>query len=196
MGKHSPVAIAPKYMQSFACIGTSCEENCCHGWQVTINKPTYKKYREVSIVDLRDKLKDKMVITDNSTSTDNYAHIKLDEKGFCPFLDEKSLCEIQGKLGADYLSKTCQTYPRVYNRVNDRVELYASLSCPEATRQLLKSDDAMQYVEIDLPFPNLNAVPVGSTYVVGEKTKDLFSQLSPYINETAQFILRFPQFKR
>ena len=47
MGKHSPVATVPRYMEQFRCAGGSCPENCCTGWTVAIDKASYQKYREV-----------------------------------------------------------------------------------------------------------------------------------------------------
>ena len=195
MGKHSPVAIAPKYMESFQCIGSSCEENCCHGWQVTIDKQTFKKYRTVEITELRDKMKEMVKISEPSTSAENHAHIQLDSKGFCPFLDEKSLCEIQGKLGATYLSRTCQTYPRHHNRKNDEIWLFSSLSCPEAARKALLDTEAMSFIQITLPYPNDQVVPIAATLKYSEQSKDLLLAFSNYIYETSFSIISFSKFQ-
>ena len=35
MGKFSPLALAPRYLQRFQCVGSACVENCCTGWQVS-----------------------------------------------------------------------------------------------------------------------------------------------------------------
>ena len=39
--------IIPKYMTQFKCIGGACEDNCCIGWDVDIDKNTYLKYKNV-----------------------------------------------------------------------------------------------------------------------------------------------------
>jgi lysine-N-methylase len=195
MGKHSPVAIEPKYMETFQCIGSNCEENCCHGWQVTIDKQTFKKYRTVEILELHDKLKNMVKISESSTSADSHAHIKLDANGFCPFLDEKNLCEIQGNLGSSYLSKTCQTYPRHNVRKNDEIWLYASLSCPEAARKALLDADAMNPILISLPYPNVHAVPIAASFRFSEKSPELLLALANYIYDVTFSIIRFSKFK-
>lgn len=190
MGKYSPVAIAPKYMETFQCIGPECEENCCHGWRVSIDKQTFKRYRTIPIRDLGDKLKAMVVKTESPPNQYEHAHIRLDEKGACPFLDEKSLCEIQGKLGADYLSKTCQTYPRSYLRKEDEIYLYATLSCPEAARKSLLAPDAMDLVRLPLPFANESALPILSQIRKSTTNGDVVKALAPYIYETAFHIIR------
>ncbi|MFP3632204.1 flagellin lysine-N-methylase, partial [Burkholderia sp. SIMBA_045] len=63
----------------------------------------------------------------------------------CPFLNEEKLCSIQLKLGEDFLSHTCKTYPRVTQTVDDVVELSATLSCPEAARLALLNPNKMQF---------------------------------------------------
>lgn len=195
MGKHSPVAIAPKYMESFQCIGSSCEENCCHGWQVTIDKQTFKKYRTVEIVELREKMKEMVKITEPSVSADSHAHIQLDDKGFCPFLDEKSLCEIQGRLGASYLSRTCQTYPRNHSRKNGEIWLFSSLSCPEAARKALLDAEAMNPTLVTLSYPNEQAVPIAASYLYSETSPELVMALSSYIYEATFSIISFTKFQ-
>jgi lysine-N-methylase len=194
MGKHSPVAIAPSYMESFQCIGSDCEENCCHGWRVTIDKQTYKKYRTIEIRELNDKMKAVVVLSESSNNPHDHAHIKLNEKGACPFLDEKSLCEIQGKLGSDYLSKTCQTYPRNYSYKNEAISLYASLSCPEAARKALLTPNAMQPIRMTLPFPNASAIHFVSGINYKVESAELVNQLSDYIYDASCFIVRFNHF--
>ena len=195
MGKHSPVAIAPKYMESFQCIGSECEENCCHGWRVNIDKQTYKKYRAVKIVPLNDKLKKSLILSDDMSNSDNHASIKLDVNGHCPFLDEKKLCEIQGALGYTYLSKTCQTYPRQYTRKNDEFSLYASLSCPEAARHALLTPDSMHSIQIKLPFHNESEIPLASLIRCSDQSTGLILGLTDYIYEVTKYIFSFSGYK-
>lgn len=154
-------ATAPKYMASFACIGSACEENCCHGWSVSINKATFKRYRDCADTDLAPRLKENVVRREGSGNpTADYARIKLKEDGACPFLSADALCDIQGKLGASALSTTCSTYPRQYNAIDATLSLTASLSCPEAARKALLDPDAMEPVEVATDFAHPTAVPL------------------------------------
>ena len=36
--------VTPRYYQDFQCIGDKCEDNCCHGWTISIDKKTYRNY--------------------------------------------------------------------------------------------------------------------------------------------------------
>ena len=37
----------PDYYPSFECIADKCEDTCCAGWQIVIDKETLKKYTKV-----------------------------------------------------------------------------------------------------------------------------------------------------
>ncbi|RNB53852.1 lysine-N-methylase [Brevibacillus gelatini] len=153
MAQTNPIILVPTYMDKFQCIGSECEDTCCAGWMVTIDKATYKKYKKLSDPSLAKKL-DKIVTRNRKNPTDsNYAKIsmEMDDCRRCPMLSAENLCEIQLKAGEDYLSKTCATYPRVTNIVNGNLEMCATLSCPEAARLALLNPDPMEFFEITLP---------------------------------------------
>ena len=38
-------SLQPDYADEFRCLGAECEENCCQGWGVYVDKGTYTKYR-------------------------------------------------------------------------------------------------------------------------------------------------------
>jgi lysine-N-methylase len=82
-------------------------------------------------------------INATNSSDDNYARITLSGAG-CPFLSE-GLCSIQKKLGEQYLSKMCATYPRVMSLVDDVLYRSLHLSCPEAARIMLLDPNPMQF---------------------------------------------------
>lgn len=142
------VILTPQYMKQFKCIGYKCEDNCCYGWMVYIDEDTYKKYREVSETTLRPILDRKVTRNRSMPSFDNYAKIKMNENGCCPFLEEDKLCSIQKKLGSKFLSKVCMLYPRVTNVVNGVYEKSVTLSCPETARLVLLNPNIMEFDEI------------------------------------------------
>ena len=39
-------------MAQFKCIGGECEDTCCAGWSVSIDKKTYKKYTNLNTSEL------------------------------------------------------------------------------------------------------------------------------------------------
>lgn len=71
--------------------------------------------------------------------------MKLEPSGNCAFMDEDRLCKVHSRLGAAALSNTCATYPRSSRIFKNEQQKTLALSCPEATRQLLTSPDAMLF---------------------------------------------------
>lgn len=150
MSHSNPIFLVPKYLDQFQCIGSSCEDTCCAGWSVTIDKATYKKYKKLKDPTLSKKL-DKVVSRNKTNpSESNYAKMTMSDCKSCPMLSSDHLCEIQLKVGVEYLSTTCASYPRVTNIINGNYEMSANLSCPEAARLALLNPDPMEFFEIQL----------------------------------------------
>lgn len=131
-------------MKDFHCTGSECADNCCHGWRIAIDPLTVEKYRAVTDPQL------KPLFDEHLVEQDGCVFIKHRDDGNCPFLDADGLCQIQSRLGADYLSDTCTIYPRIYNSIDNRLELSAVPSCPEITRQLLLNPNSMELEEREL----------------------------------------------
>lgn len=143
------VVLEPQYFNKFSCTGDKCEDSCCCGWKIDVDKKSYEKYRKVSDNELK-LLLDKNVKRNRSNATEeNYAKINLDDKGLCPLLDENKLCRIHKDLGAGYLSKVCNTYPRVTNLIDQNYEKSVTLSCPEAARLILLNPQLMEFDEVE-----------------------------------------------
>ncbi|MNO69726.1 Flagellar biosynthetic protein FliU [compost metagenome] len=143
--------LMPTYMNKFTCIGGECEDTCCVGWQITLDKKTYKSYKnskhpQLSKVFQNSMKRNKSEATNNS----NYASLRLDECGRCPMLNQDNLCGVQLNLGEEMLSPTCTTYPRVINQVNNILEMSAKLSCPEAARLALLNKEKMECKEVEI----------------------------------------------
>lgn len=136
------VILKPQYMNEFQCIGAACSDTCCSGWKVYVDKTTYKKYQKIRDKDVAGKIA-KYIKKENDTIVGNVACIQTDEAA-CVF-QQDGLCEIQLKYGEEYLSETCLTYPRIFNIVDQQVELSADMSCPEAARLALLNKDLMQF---------------------------------------------------
>lgn len=141
--------LQPRSYHAFRCIGSECEDTCCVGWIVQVDKPTYETYQRCDDPKLSPRLHELVTINTGVSSEDNYARIKLDGPG-CPFLEE-GWCAIQKKLGAEYLSIMCAAYPRVMNVVDDVLQRSLDLSCPEAARIVLLDPGPMQFDEDEGP---------------------------------------------
>src|ERR1700722_12028388 len=109
--------LQPGYFKDFHCIGPACEDTCCAGWIVHIDKDTYGKYQSCSDPEIGSSLHSLITINEKRSNNDDYAQVSLDGS-VCPFLSE-GLCAIQARLGEEHLSNMCATYPRVVNRVDD-----------------------------------------------------------------------------
>lgn len=106
--------LEPDYVSRFKCIGSACEDTCCHGWRVEIDRQTYEAYRRNDHPDLRP-LMDKYVQRNDNEETasdEQYAVLQMTEEGSCPLLTEDKLCQIHKQLGEEALSTTCSQYPR------------------------------------------------------------------------------------
>lgn len=145
--------LQPTYMNEFRCIGSECEDTCCAGWTISIDKKTYKQYKKVADPNFQRKVKDGITrIKDSSASHENlYAKMKLDENGQCSFLTEDKLCGIQKQLGESYLCHTCSVYPRIINKFDDNAENSGTISCPEIARLALLNKEGIDFevIEVD-----------------------------------------------
>jgi lysine-N-methylase len=137
--------LEPSYYETFRCVGAVCEDTCCRGWRVPVDKETYEKYQACSHPALGAKLHQLVTISPIRVSDESFAEITLDN-GACPFLTE-GLCGIQGALGEEYLCKNCATYPRVMYAVDGVLERSLDLSCPEAARLALANPEPMRFIE-------------------------------------------------
>jgi lysine-N-methylase len=139
--------LQPRHFDAFQCIGSACEDTCCTGWIVHVDKPTYDKYQTCSDAELGSSLRTLVTINEKGSNDDDYAKIVFNESG-CPFLAE-GLCSVQQRLGEEYLSNMCTTYPRVMNRVDEVLQRSLDLSCPEAARVALLNPSPMQFNELE-----------------------------------------------
>lgn len=143
-----PLRLQPSAYHAFRCLGADCEDTCCAGWIVNVDKATYQTYQGSSDADLGPRLRE-LITINPAPSDDSYARIALAGLA-CPFLDQ-GLCEIQNKLGEASLSLMCSTYPRVLNAVDDVLQRSLALSCPEAARVILLDPGLMRFDEEEGP---------------------------------------------
>lgn len=146
----SLTALVPQYASRFACVGPACEDNCCTGWQVTIDKKTFNAYRDSRHPVLGPRLKHDIKRVRQQTSEENYGRVQMHaQTQQCPFLEEK-LCAIQRELGETLLSNTCHTYPKTTRVLGGQIQQALTLSCPEAARLALLHADAFDFVTHDI----------------------------------------------
>src|SRR5262245_43900655 len=94
--------LVPSYMQQFSCIGSSCEDSCCVGWQVNIDHESFKKYAKIQDKELKSIIKDHVKKHNSRQSHENFAKIKMLPNNQCAFLSEEKMCKLQLKYGEKY----------------------------------------------------------------------------------------------
>lgn len=190
MNKRNKVRmLVPQYMKEFKCIGPECEDTCCAGWRVTIDKNTYKKYKNCMHPELKKELQENLKRNRQNASDYNYASIKMNNNASCPFLREDKLCKIQATLGESYLSITCNSYPRIYNFINGTFEKSASVSCPEVVRLALLNDKPMEfeYIEEEVNLRDIAAKSINnSDEELFAGAKELFWDLRSFTIDVLQ----------
>ena len=70
-------ALIPRYVSRFSCIGPACEDNCCTGWRVSIDKKTFNAYRQSQHPQLRQGFSEHLARSRSQESQANYGRIKL-----------------------------------------------------------------------------------------------------------------------
>lgn len=144
-----PKALCPSNFHEFKCIGSECEDSCCVGWRIDIDKATYHLYKQNRHKALESTFKTAVKRNENSNSAKKFGVISIQADGRCSFLDNDKLCRIQRNLGHEALSSTCSTYPRCVNLFGDQWEYSLILSCPAAARLVLLDRDPVYFVEVD-----------------------------------------------
>lgn len=135
----------PDFYQDFSCIADKCTDSCCIGWEIDIDEDTYDYYYHLP-GELGERFRKKVFETE-----DGEYGLRLDERGRCPFLDQKNLCDICSAYGEEALSEVCTEYPRTTIAYGDVIQKCLGLSCVEAGRMVFEREDSIRLVEIPMP---------------------------------------------
>jgi lysine-N-methylase len=140
-------ALVPRYVSRFSCIGPQCEDNCCTGWKVALDKKTFKAYRQSTHPQLAPVFATRIAREPGDSGRLEYGFIELARAtGECPLMQEK-LCTVHQHLGESHLSHTCHSYPRLTRTFAGQAEQAMELSCPQAARLALLAPDAFDFIE-------------------------------------------------
>lgn len=130
----------PDYYDDFKCIADKCEDTCCAGWQIVVDKTSLKRYWNET-GSYKEKLH-KSVDWMQGT-------FRQDEEKRCAFLKDDNLCEMYQKLGEASLCKTCESYPRHTEEFENVRETSLSLSCPVVARMLLSRQEPVTFQSVE-----------------------------------------------
>jgi len=115
----------PHYYKDFKCIAGACTDTCCAGWDVDVDRASYKYYKSVKGA-FGKYLKSVMVPAEDGGCT------FILNNGRCPFLNDMNLCDLYTELGEDKLCETCAEFPRFINEYGNVREIGIAPSCKTA----------------------------------------------------------------
>lgn len=131
----------PDYYKEFICIADQCEDSCCAGWQIVIDKKALSKYKKTT-GSYRNVLMKKINWKEGT--------FKQDSSKRCAFLRNDNLCEMYRELGPDSLCRTCRLYPRHMEEFEGVREITLSVSCPEVARILMNRKDIVTFKTVEI----------------------------------------------
>lgn len=131
---------APAYYKEFCCIADRCRHSCCIGWEIDVDADTLAHY---------DALGGEYAQTvRRSIDRTDVPHFVLAAHDRCPHLDEHGLCRIITAYGEQSLCEICREHPRFYHDTPHGKEVGLGLSCEEACRIVLGSDDFARMISV------------------------------------------------
>jgi hypothetical protein len=136
-------------MTRFSCLAGNCEATCCAAGRVAVDRAGHVRLKLLTENDpaLRAVIDDAVELTPDGP---DYGRLRFTEAGRCTMLEPSGLCGIHARFGAEALFDVCSTYPRYFNQLDDDVELFGSLSCPEIARLALLVDDGFELEQLPL----------------------------------------------
>lgn len=136
----------PDYYKEFSCIADKCEDTCCAGWEIVIDKKSLNKYKMA--LRTADKSMRRRLLTSVKWVQRTFRQGK-DKR--CAFLNDHNLCDLYSGLGEKSLCKICRLYPRHIEEFEDVREVTLSISCPEVARILMNKKDPVHFLEYEKP---------------------------------------------
>jgi len=136
------------YAERFRCIGAACEDTCCSGWTVPVDRAARERFKGLP----EGPLKILLSVNLEPVATDSHQDVgsfRMTDKHQCPLLTEERLCRIHSELGEGMLPQTCASFPRFDGSMDGVVESSLALSCPEAARLVLLSPDLAAFEQVE-----------------------------------------------
>lgn len=127
----------PDYYEEFACIADACEDTCCAGWQIVIDRESLRNYKKI-----RGDFRKRMLKSVNWLQGTFYQ----DKDKRCAFLNENNLCDLYLAQGEAGFCKTCREYPRHTEEFEGVREITLSLSCPEVARIVMNRMEPVTFI--------------------------------------------------
>ncbi|RYZ09426.1 MAG: hypothetical protein EOO73_03775 [Myxococcales bacterium] len=144
--------LAAKYMTRFRCLAGDCEATCCGGGTIPVEESSHRRLTVLADGDSGAlELIERGI--ERTPGGPDFARIRFDEAGECSLRDSAGLCKVHQRFGHAALFAVCATYPRYASKVDDDVELFGTLACPEVARLALLAEDAFELAHFTLEEP-------------------------------------------
>ena len=134
----------PDYYKEFTCTADKCEDTCCAGWEIVIDKRSLNKYKMA--LRTADRPVKRRLLTSVKWVRGTF---RQDKNKRCAFLNNSNLCDLYASLGKGALCKTCKLYPRHIEEFEDVREVTLSVSCPEVARILMNKKEPVCFLECE-----------------------------------------------
>lgn len=141
-----PRLTALRYLTRFRCTAGECPDSCCFGMKILLTEADRARLAAAADTDAR---RERLARTvEPAAGLEGYvAVLRTSGEGGCGFLDQDRLCAVHREHGPRTLPAPCDSFPRVLSRFEDRRELAATPSCPEAARLALTAEDGLDLVD-------------------------------------------------
>jgi lysine-N-methylase len=143
--------LALRYMTGFECLGSACEDDCCSGWSIDVDRDHFDKIGRMLEADPAERerfLAAAEIRPEPERTRGRFAILRVALEASCLFLDSERLCSLQKRFGQRVLPDICASYPRIVSVLGERVELGGELSCPEVARRCLLDPHGTDVVEV------------------------------------------------
>ncbi len=171
-----------RFVREFACKGAECEDTCCYGWGMQVDKDTVERYKTQA-----------PELLNAVTSGEAEYIMKRDpQTDYCVKFDT-GLCGIHKQYGSDFLGDACHFFPRITRHFGETTHMGASLSCPEIVRLITESDDPFSLAPVAverLPHSIKDYLPAGMSSEDGVAIMRRFIDASQDPHADASQIMR------
>lgn len=133
----------PDYYDEFECIAGACPFTCCQQWKIAVDDDTLADWTSRKVPGRyleRNTKASGTTLNQYVRDGESGKEMTLCDNGFCPFFNEKGLCDIVLEYGEETISNTCHTFPREEHIYEDVTEQTLALGCPAVVDLLWKRE--------------------------------------------------------
>lgn len=127
--------IMPTIYDKFQCKCDTCRNTCCQQWTINITRGEYNKLRHRCKSEKIQSFLDRVPRKDATDA--NYATVRLNSEGYCPYLTNDKMCGMQLEHGYNILPHICKVFPRIYKQINPNLHAFSLDTGCERTLELL-----------------------------------------------------------